>query len=216
MSAETDQGFILRVHPLTDTSLVVRWLTAGHGRLATVARGARQPKSAFFGRLDLFFDAGISFQRSQRSELHALREVNVARTFPAVRADYGRLTQASYAVALVELVTEVDTPVPEIHALFGGFLAHLESAVSQARLIYALEVRLLALGGLDPVEAGRDLPREFRDLASALRDEDWTALAGLSPGAAEVRSLNQLLESQFQQNWGRLPRGRDLALAVKG
>lgn len=216
MSAESDQGFILRVHPLTETSLVVRWLTAGNGRLATVARGARQAKSALFGRLDLFFDAGISFQRSRKSELHALREVQVRRTFPRLRADYARLTQASYAVALVELVTEMETPVPEVHALFGQFLSHLDTAPLLPRAIYALEVRILAVSGLDPVEAGRDLSPEAQVLAVALRDSDWTALEWLHPRAADIRSINQLLEAQFRQNWGRLPRGRDSALETKG
>lgn len=216
MSAESDQGFILRVHPLTDTSLVVRWLTASNGRLATVARGARQPKSAFSGRLDLFFDAGMSFQRSRQSELHALREVQVIRPFPALRADYARLSQASYAVMLVELMTEMETPVPEIHALFGEFLAHLEATPALARGVYALEVRMLAASGLDPVEAGREAPPSVRDLLGALRDLDWTSLSSLQPGVPEIRELNRLITSQIEQTWGRLPRGRQQALAATG
>ena len=57
---ESAQGIILRVRPLTETSLIVHWLTAKHGRLSTVAKGARRTKSALRGKIDLLFDAEFS------------------------------------------------------------------------------------------------------------------------------------------------------------
>ena len=47
---EKANGIILRVRPLTDSSLIVHWLTQEHGRLSTVAKGARRPKSALRGK----------------------------------------------------------------------------------------------------------------------------------------------------------------------
>ncbi len=76
---ETATGIILRTRPLTETSLILHWLTPDFGRLATVAKGARRPKSPFAGRLDLFYAADFSFSRSRSSDLHNLREVNFAR-----------------------------------------------------------------------------------------------------------------------------------------
>lgn len=213
MNPESDEGIILRVHPLTETSLVVRWLTAANGRIATVARGARNPKSAFAGRLDLFFTAALSFQRSRRSELHALREVSVTGTFPRLRTDFGRLSQASYAVGLVELVTETETPVPEIHQLCLGFLQHLEDAPCQPRSIYALEARLLAAGGLDPAGAEENPAPETLHLITALRDTAWAELEHLKPGPEAIRKVNRLLEAQLKESWGRLPRGRIAAVS---
>lgn len=212
MNPESDEGIILRVHPLTETSLVVRWLTAANGRIATVARGARNPKSPFAGRLDLFFTAAMSFQRSRRSELHALREVSVTGTFPGLRTDFARLSQASYAVGLVELVTETETPVPEIHQLCLGFLQHLDATPFLPRSVFALEARLLAFGGLDPEGAMPNLASDARDLISSLRDGDWKNLEHLKPGADAIRSVNRLLESQLRESWGRIPRGRVAAL----
>ena len=53
-------GLILRTLPLTETSLIVRWLTPEFGRISTVARGARRPQSAFHGKLDLFYEADLN------------------------------------------------------------------------------------------------------------------------------------------------------------
>ena len=51
---ESATGLILRIRPLTETSLIVHWLTPEFGRVATVAKGARRPKSPFAGKLDIF------------------------------------------------------------------------------------------------------------------------------------------------------------------
>ena len=68
-------GIILRTRPLTETSLIVHWLTPDAGRIATVAKGARRPQSPFRGKLDLFYLAALSYRLSRRSELHTLCEV---------------------------------------------------------------------------------------------------------------------------------------------
>src|SRR5579872_5115062 len=119
---ETSPGLILRTRPLTDTSLIVHWLTPEFGRLSTVAKGTRRPKSPFAGKLDLFYRADFSFQRSRRSELHQLREVSLRETHAKIREELEYLQQASYATALIEQSTEMETPLPEIFSLLDGFL----------------------------------------------------------------------------------------------
>src|SRR5260221_12500901 len=74
---ETTPAILLRKTKLTDTSLIVTWFTAAHGKIKTVAKGARRPKSRFAGLLDLFYDCEIQFARSRRSELHQLCEVTL-------------------------------------------------------------------------------------------------------------------------------------------
>src|SRR2546423_7550628 len=114
---ESATGLVLRIRPLTDTSLIVHWLTAQFGRVATVAKGARRPKSPFRGKLDLFYQADFSFVRSRRSELHNLREVALQDTRATIRQDLGYLQQASYAAALIEQSTEAESPIPVIFDL---------------------------------------------------------------------------------------------------
>src|SRR6266576_378759 len=103
---ESATGLVLRTRPLTETSLIVQWLTPDRGRLATVAKGARRAKSPFRGKLDLFYVADLSFNRSRRSELHTLSEVNLRETHAFLRQDFGCLRQACYCAALIEQSTE--------------------------------------------------------------------------------------------------------------
>src|SRR5882672_7904945 len=103
---ETTTGVVLRTRPLTETSLIVEWLTPELGRIATVAKGARRLKSPFRGRLDLFYEADFSFVRSRRSELHLLREVVLRAMHSELRQDLDRLQHASYGAVLIEQATE--------------------------------------------------------------------------------------------------------------
>ena len=102
MNSVSTSGLILRIRPLTETSLIVHWLTPDLGRVATVAKGARRPNSSFRGKLDLFYEADFSFVRSRRSELHTLREVSLHQTHSRLREDLHALQQAAYCTALVE------------------------------------------------------------------------------------------------------------------
>src|SRR5437867_7504718 len=111
---ERASGLILRLYPLTETSQIVHWLTPNLGRVAMVAKGARRPKSPFRGKLDLFYLADFTFNRSRRSELHTLREVHLVESYPFLRQELGQLRQASYCAALVELATEKETPLPHL------------------------------------------------------------------------------------------------------
>ena len=136
-------GLILRTRPLTETSLIVHWLTRDFGRIATVAKGARRPKSPFRGKLDLFYLADLSFVRSRRSELHTLREVSLRETHNALREELGYLQQAAYCAALIEQTTETETPLPAIFQLMIDLLTCLPSEKPQPRTIFAFEMKLL-------------------------------------------------------------------------
>ena len=111
MSIERARGIVLRTRPLTDTSLIVNWLTPDHGRLSTVAKGARGPKSPFRGQLDLFYLCDFSFVRSKRSDLHTLREAKALDTHADLRRDLAYVQQLSYCATLIEQTTEIRNAV---------------------------------------------------------------------------------------------------------
>src|SRR5690348_2270623 len=140
---ENATGLILRTRPLTETSLIVHWLTPNLGRLATVAKGARRPKSPFRGKLDLFYLADFSFARSRRSELHTLREVGLRQTHRALRQEMSALQQASYCAALIEQSTETETPLPAVYDLFAGLLNRLGEEPARPETVFAFELKLL-------------------------------------------------------------------------
>jgi DNA repair protein RecO (recombination protein O) len=209
---ESASGIILRTRPLTETSLIVHWLTPDLGRVATVAKGARRPKSPFAGKLDLFYAADFSFTRSRRSDLHALREVKLRETHGAIREDVLKLQQAGYATAFIEQATETESPLPEVFEIVQTFLQWLCAQPPQTQNILALELKLLQELGLAPDLEETRLTPGAKKIAAALLESDWAGLARLKLSPPQTGELQQWLHGFLIFHLGKLPRGRSAAL----
>lgn len=207
----SDTGIILRTRLLTETSLIVLWLTREHGRLSTVAKGARRPKSPFLGKLDVFYSADLSYLPSRRSDLHTLRELRLVETRPFLRLSLGSLQQAAYGAALIEQTTESDTPLPEMFRLFEGFLQALAAPPLQTQTVLAFELKLLHLLGLAAEPEETRLPAAAQTLLRRFLGEDWPQLAPAAE-SAPLRALEQYLHGFLIYQFGRLARGRQSAL----
>jgi DNA repair protein RecO (recombination protein O) len=145
---ETTAAILLRKTKLTETSLIVTWFTATHGRLKTVAKGALQPKSRFAGRLDLFFECDIQLARSRKSDLHILREVMLSTAHAGVRNDYANVSLASYFVELIELVTEPEHAEPELFELLQRALRYLGTTKAETTALLHFENELVRILGI--------------------------------------------------------------------
>jgi DNA repair protein RecO (recombination protein O) len=207
---EKTTGLVLRLRPLTETSLIVHWLTPDLGRFSTVAKGARRPKSPL--RLDLFYAADFTFQRSRRSDLHTLREARILQVHAPIREDVARLQQASYGALLVEQSTEPETPLPEIHTLFTHLLEQLEVPPVRPETIFAFELRLLDLLGLGAPLEETALPPGTKAAARALASAPWEMLSRIHLSEVQSAGLRSYLHGYIIYHLGRLPRGRQEAL----
>ena len=203
---ETTRGLIVRTRPLTETSLIVHWLTPDQGRLATVAKGAQRPKSTFRGKLDLFYLADFSFVRSRKSELHNLREVSLIQPNSFLRKDLEALQQVSYATVLLEQTTETETPIPVLYELLLELLAFLRACSASAQALFAFELKLLDELGLTPDLAGTKLLPGTRAVIKGLADSDWNYVSLLKLTPAQEREIRQFLHGFLIYHLGRVPK----------
>jgi DNA repair protein RecO (recombination protein O) len=209
---ESATGIILRTRPLTETSLIVHWLTPNFGRMATVAKGARRLKSPFLGGLDLFYLADFSFSRSRRSDLHILREVRLHETHGLLRQNLASLRQAAYAAAFIELATETETPLPAVFELMREFLDCLCRQRPVPQAVFAFELKLLHELGLNPDLSKSGLTAGARQILRTLVAGNWQASCCLKPTSGQTEELCRFLHGFLIFHLGRLPQGRAAAL----
>ena len=151
------------------------WFTAEAGKIKTVAKGARQPKSRFAGTLDLFFDCEIQFVRSRKSELHMLRDATLVQPHSGIRLDFDRVGLAAYFTELLELTPEPDHPAPELYDLLQRGLTHLHEQPASRRALVHFETELARLLGIAQsgvpaaVALGRTYTRLPQDRAVLLK-----------------------------------------------
>lgn len=209
MAEEKTIGLILRTRPLTETSLIVHWLTPDLGRLATVAKGARRHTSPFRGKLDLFYEAEFSFGRSRRSELHNLREVSLSETHSRLRDDMGRLQQACYATSFLEQTTEVEAPMPEVFEVVSGFIRHLSAHEASWLSLFTFELKMLDVLGQSPELDSAELSAGARKIASLAADADWESTLRLKPSHVQEEELRRFLHGFLTFHLGKIPKGRN-------
>lgn len=211
MNAVADHGIVLRVRPYRDTSVIVHWLAAESGRIATSARAARGPKSPFLGRLDLCVEADFSFRKSPRGDVHTLGEVMPTDFHAGLRRDVASLAILAHAVGCLEQVTESETPQPEAFELFRGLVGFLERHGARPRAIFAWELQFLAIQGLEPDSGQAFQDESVRLLLLELQQRDWDGLAELAVTGAAVRGLDRFLHGFWIHHFGKLPKARAAA-----
>ncbi len=143
---EHAEAILIQTHALSDTSLIAVWCTESHGIVRTAARGARRPKSAFHGKIDLFFSGEISWVMG-KSDLHPLRELQISNYREGLRRSYLTTLMASYFAKLIERFIEPGQPVPEIHDLLHRALTHLEKTEPSRKALIHFEREFARIEG---------------------------------------------------------------------
>lgn len=150
---DDEPAFVLHSYPYRETSLIVEALTARHGRVALVARGAKRPRSELRGVLQAFQPVTLSWAGT--GELKSL-----------MRAEWrGGLAQVAGAALLCafylnELVLKLvprEDPHPDLYRDYESALAALAGDGDQAAILRRFELRLLAgMGYAMPLEREAD------------------------------------------------------------
>ena len=140
MDTERAEAIVLRNQSVTESSLIVTWFTREFGKLKTLAKGARRPKSPFRGKLDLFYRDEIVFLRSRRSDLHLLHDCFLENPHAKLRDTVEALTVASYVGELVELATAMEDPNPKMFDLLSVALDALETSRGRVSVLIWFEL----------------------------------------------------------------------------
>jgi DNA repair protein RecO (recombination protein O) len=146
---EQTRAILLRSLKWSETSLIITWLSENHGVLRTMARGARKPASAFAGRLDLFFQAEISFVPNRKGgDLHELREASVVSPFDASRAGGAGLYMAAYFAELAGHCAPAMQPAVEMFDLLTRGLRFLQTKPATEAALHHYEREMARILGV--------------------------------------------------------------------
>ena len=157
-------GIVLRETETREADKILTVLTRTEGKIAVVARGARRKNSRIAAASQ--FLAYSEMTLFQKGNWSILDEASTIELFRPVRQDVVLLSLGSYFAELCELLAEEDVPAPEIlplllNALYALGMLHK----NQTQVKAAFELRLLSLGGFEPMlegcaVCGKTLPEE--------------------------------------------------------
>ena len=147
------KGIVLRETQTKESDKILTVLTAEHGRLAVIARGARRKNSriAAASQLLAYSELVLYEQRSW----FMLDEASTLSLWDNVRRDVELLSLASYFAEMTEAATGEGEAAPETLSLLLNALYALDTLKKPPELVKAaFELRLLSLAGYEPLAEG--------------------------------------------------------------
>jgi DNA repair protein RecO (recombination protein O) len=151
MSLYRERAVVLRTYKLGEADRIVVLLSAGHGKVRAVAKGARRTKSRLGARLEPLSHVDVLLYEG-RSELGVVSQAELVDPWPGLRADLSRLSQGlAMAEAAEHVAQEGDESTSEpLYRMLVGALRELVDR--PAPLVAACFYwKLLALDGAQPV-----------------------------------------------------------------
>jgi DNA repair protein RecO (recombination protein O) len=160
----TSPGILLRSHPYSESSRILRFLTPGHGVVAVVGKGVRKGAARGGGAMETFQEGTLTWAHKEGRDLHTLTDFQPgARRLPLGR-DMERFLGASLVAELL-LAHTLEEGDPELYGWVREALARLAGA-PEAELpgtVLAAAWRTLAHFGFGPelercVRCGSEFP----------------------------------------------------------
>jgi DNA repair protein RecO (recombination protein O) len=136
---DDQHAFVLHAYPYRETSLIVEALTADHGRVALVARGARRPRSELRGVLQAFQPLSLSWAGT--GELKTLLRAEWRGGLPLVSGS--ALLCGFYLNELLLKLLAREDAHPRLFGDYADALARLAGGADQAAVLRQFELRLL-------------------------------------------------------------------------
>jgi DNA repair protein RecO (recombination protein O) len=133
-------AFVLHAYAYRETSLIVEALSAGHGRVALVARGAKRPRSEVRGVLQAFQPLTLSWAGG--GELKTLIHAEWRSGLPLVSGS--ALLCGFYLNELLLKLLPREDAHPQLFNDYQDALARLAAGADQATVLRRFELRLLA------------------------------------------------------------------------
>jgi len=195
------EGIILATRPFKESSLIASFFTRKFGKIKTIAKGCRRPKSKMCGALEPFVRDEIIFYKRETKDLYTLSDAVIISDFGPIRSSVRKVAAAQTLCEFINKASPAEEPDEKIYSLLVNFLevvAKAEEAGLKA-IVYLYLMRGMEHAGLRPhladcvrcrTECGRDgtkasfsiaaggivCGRHFDDTVVSLRPETLTVL----------------------------------------
>ncbi|MEX1256072.1 MAG: DNA repair protein RecO [Gemmatimonadota bacterium] len=209
MRLVTTPGILLRSHPYSESSRILRFLTPDFGVVALIGKGIARRGASSGGLPDTFGEGLLTFSHRPDRELHTLRDFHKTTGATSLGRDLRRFLGASLLVELL-LAHALQEGDPPLYAWIRSVLIHLGTAPESelAGWILAGGWRTLSLLGFAPdLDHCAGCGKDLGGADDGLFDRFDAAAGGLRcPGCSEGSPLPRV---------GKTAR-RDLATFVRG
>lgn len=165
-------SIVLKHREWGEADRILTLFTREHGKIRAIAKGVRKIRSRRAGHLEPF--THVTLQLAQSKDLPIITQADMVEGFLPLREDLVRITQASYAVELLDKFTYEEGENVSLFKLLKSTLGRLAQTELDAALVLRYyEMRLLDFTGFRPelfhcAECGEPIRPENQYISAAL------------------------------------------------
>jgi DNA repair protein RecO (recombination protein O) len=141
------EAIILRTRDFGESDCIVTSFSSLCGTIKGIAKGARRSTKRFVNSLNIFSYVAIEFRERRSGDLVWLDSCELIEGFPGIRANYGRLSRASYAVELTEMLFPLNVPSREMFELLRWGLGAISDGRDLVKTMIIFQARAMSIGG---------------------------------------------------------------------
>lgn len=142
---------ILRRRDFRDADRILTVFTPNYGKLELIAKGIRKTTSRKAGHLELFSHCTLMVAQARTWDI--VTEVVGVESYPSIRTDLDKISQANYIGELIDCFSESDDenqPMWDLLILTLQELDEIDPAHNSSLLQHWFEMSLLSLAGFQP------------------------------------------------------------------
>lgn len=151
MIVKTD-AVVLKSMRFRETSKIVTFYTRRYGKLAAVAKGARETKSKYGASLEPMTAVGLVLYKKDHRDLQLISQCDIRKQYKNIHSEMDRMAVGLSILELLHQLTHDEEENPRLFSLVEETLDALESASGNiVNYQYSFELRLCAIHGFSPV-----------------------------------------------------------------
>jgi DNA repair protein RecO (recombination protein O) len=141
-------AIVVRSMRYRETSKIVTFYTRTYGKLAGIAKGARDVKSKFGASLEPMSLVSLVLYKKENRDLHLISQCDLLEQYKNVREEIEKMTVGMSVLELLNQVTHDEEENPALFDLLKQTFDALNSAGRNAmNLLFGFQVRLGAIHG---------------------------------------------------------------------
>ncbi len=146
------EGVILKSMRFRETSKIVTFYTRRYGKLAAVAKGARETRNKFGAALEPMTAVNLILYKKEQRDLQLVSQCDIRKQYKKIHSEMEKMGVGLSIVELLDQLTHNEEENPALFSLLDDTLDALESASGNAvNFRYGFELRFCGLYGFAPV-----------------------------------------------------------------
>lgn len=146
------EAIVLKSMRFRETSKIVTFYTRRYGKIAAVAKGAREMKNKFGAALEPMTGVALVVYKKENRDLQLVSQCDIVYPYKKIHGEMERMSVALSVLELLGQLTHDEEENPGLYGLLTDTLDALEASTGTLmNFFYAFELRFAAAFGFAPV-----------------------------------------------------------------